>query len=225
MWCVAKIDNTYIERMEAILDILAQPINKKEPVLVLDERPVQLLASKRSETTARPGRDAKKDYEYQKCGTANIFCITAPKTGEHLTHATSNRKGIQFAEAMKKTALSYPEAEVIHIIMDNLNTHREISLIRAFGEEEGKLLWKRFIVHYTPKHASWLNPAEIEASLWARECLGRERIASLDELEARTNKWNENAHQQKRKISWKFTTKDAQKIFGYERINKLRSQH
>lgn len=225
MWCVPKIDNAYIERMEGVLDLLAQPINKKEPVLVLDERPVQLLASKRAEVPARPGKNAKKDYEYKRCGTANIFCITAPKTGVHLTYATPNRTGVQFAEAMKKISQSYAEAKIIHIVMDNLNTHRETSLTKAFGEEEGKSLWKRFKVHYTPKHASWLNPAEIEASLWARECLGRDRVSSLEELEARTIKWNENAHREKRKIVWTFTTKDAQKIFGYERINKHRSEH
>lgn len=225
MWCVPKIDDEYIERMEDILDVLEKPKNEQEPVFVLDERPVQLLDSKRANLPASLGKVMRTDYEYVRRGTANIFCITAPKIGTHLTHATSDRKGDKFANAMKKIAQSCPNASTIHIIMDNLNTHTEKSLIKSFGVEEGKDLRQRFTTHFTPKHASWLNPAEIEASLWSRECLGRDRIGSLIDLELRTDSWNKNANQERRKISWNFTADNARKTFGYERFIKHRSEH
>jgi len=148
--------------MENVLDLLAKPVNEREPVVALDERPVQLLDSARPGTPMAPGRLARRDYEYVRHGTANVFCIVAPKVGGHLTHATRNRKAPRFADAMKRIAAAFPSAKTIHVVMDNLNTHCEKSLIDAFGALEGRRLWRRFTVHYTPKHASWLNPAEIE---------------------------------------------------------------
>src|SRR5450631_2575908 len=150
-----------------------------------------------------------RDYEYVRRGTANIFCIVAPKTGRHLTHATTNRKARRFAAAMKRISDAYLEAKRIHIILDNLNTHRLKSLIDAYGQAEGRRLWRRFVIHYTPKHGSWLNPAEIEVSLWSRECMGRDRIATLCELKQRTRVWNRTADRTRRKINWRFTTADA----------------
>jgi hypothetical protein len=116
-------------------------------------------------------------------GRPTSFCIVAPKTGRHLTHATTNRTARRFAAAMKRISNAYPDAKRIHIILDNLNTHRLKSLTDAYGEMEGRRLWRRFVIHHTPKHGSWLNPAEIEVSLWSRECMGRDRIATLCELQ------------------------------------------
>ena len=186
MWCVPKLDEEYVTRMEDVLEILAKPLNDREPVVALDERPVQLLDSARPGIPMVPGRIARSDYEYVRHGTANIFCITEPKGGGHLTHATRNRKAPRFADAMKKIAAAHPTARTIHLVMDNLNTHCEKSLIGAFGALEGRRLWRRFTVHHTPKHASWLNPAEIEVGLWSRECLGRDRVATFGELSRRT---------------------------------------
>ena len=176
--------------MEEVLDVLNQAADERAPVVALDERPVQLLDSLRPGTPMAPAKVARRDYEYARCGTANIFCIVAPKGGRHHTHATPNRTAPRFAAALERIAQSYPAAETIHLVMDNLNTHCEKSLADHFGTERGRQLWARFTVHYTPKHGSWLNPAELEASLWSRECLGHNRVASFAELRRRTRVWN-----------------------------------
>ena len=161
--------------MEDVLNLMEKPASESEPVVALDERPVQLHASERSGRPMAPGRIAQRDYEYVRLGTANVFCIVAPKTGRHLTHATTNRKARRFAGAIKRISDAYPKARRIHLIFDNLNTHRLKSLTDAYGDTEGRRLWRRFIIHHTPKHGSWLNPAEVEVSLWSRECAGRDR--------------------------------------------------
>lgn len=203
--------------MEDVLDLLAKPANEREPVVALDERPVQLLDSARPGTPMAPGRIARRDYEYVRQGTANVFCIVAPKVGAHLTHATRNRKAPRFADAVKRVADAFPKARTIHLVMDNLNTHCEKSLVTAFGAFEGRKLWRRFTVHFTPKHGSWLNPAEIEVGLWSRECLGRDRVATFAALSRRTRSWNTRANTSRRSINWQFTTADARRVFRYER--------
>jgi len=225
MWCVPKLDEEYVKRMEEVLETLAKPLNEREPVVALDERPVQLLDSARPGTPMAPGRLARSDYEYVRHGTANIFCIVEPKGGGHLTHATRNRKAPRFADAVKRIAAAYPTARTIHLVMDNLNTHCQKSLTDAFGELEGRRLWRRFTVHHTPKHASWLNPAEIEVSLWSRECLGRDRVATFGELSRRTRAWNARANSSKRCIDWQFTTADARRVFRYGRGAMHGSRH
>jgi hypothetical protein len=217
MWCVPNLDEQYVERMEDVLDLLTKPTNEREPVVVLDERPVQLRGSARPGIAAGPGRIARKDYEYVRRGTANIFCIVEPKRGRHYTHATADRKAPRFAAAVRRIAKAYPKAKTIHLVVDNLNTHCEKSLTDVFGPRMGRRLWRRFTVHYTPKHGSWLNPAEIEASLWSRECLGKDRVETFDELSSRTRAWNTNAHRQRRIINWRFTTADARRVFRYKR--------
>lgn len=225
MWCVPKLDDEYIERMEDVLDTLAAPADARQPVVAIDERPVQLLDETRPFHRARPGTPSRRDYEYKRCGTANIFCIVAPAEGRHLTYATRKRTGIDFARALHRIADAYPEAEVIHLICDNLSTHSLGSLINSLGPEHAHLLWARFRVHYTPKHGSWLNPAENEASLVSRECLGRDRIATFAQLRHRVRQWNKSADKQKRAIRWRFTTEDARRVFGYNRSNKARAEH
>lgn len=215
MWCVPKIDEEYVERMEDVLEVLERPIDANEPVVALDERPVVLRADSRTSIAMRPGRARRRDYEYVRHGTANVFCIVEPKAGRHYSHATANRKAPAFADAMKQIAQAYPKAKTIHLICDQLNTHRKSSLVRAFGLVRGAKLWKRFTVHYTPKHASWLDPAEIEASAFSRECLGRDRVRDLTELARRTAAWNERRHRERRIINWTFTRSDARKRFGY----------
>src|SRR5260370_30457390 len=225
MWCVPKLNAEYIGRMEDVLDVLTKPTNDREPVVALDERPVQLLEDARPGTPGGPGKIARRDYEYVRHGTANIFCIVEPKAGRHYTHATPNRKAPRFADAMKKIADAHPRAKTIHAIVDNLNTHCEKSLVERFGVLHGRRLWRRFTVHYTPKHGSWLNPAEIEVSLWSRECLGRDRIATFEELNRRTREWNARANRGHRNINWRFTTKDARRVFQYRRSSAHGSRH
>jgi transposase len=225
MWCVPQLDQDYLQRMEEVLDVLSQPPDERAPVVALDERPVQLLDSVRPATSMAPGRPARHDYEYARCGTANVFCIVEPKAGRHQTHATPNRTAPQFAGALKRIATTYPAAATIHLVMDNLNTHCEKSLTTSFGAEEGHRLWSRFTVHYTPKHGSWLNPAELEASLWSRQCLGRQRVATLAELRQRTAAWNNWANRTRIKIDWRFSTADARRVFHYKGILMHGSKH
>lgn len=218
MWCIpGALDREYIERMEDILDLLELPVNPREPVVCLDERPVQLHREIRTPSPARPGRIAHRDSEYRRCGTANVFAITALKQGVHMTYATHDRKGAAFARALKRIAARFPAARRIHLIMDNLNTHGLASCVKAFGEIEGRRIWKRFVPHYTPRHASWLNPAEIEISLLSREALGKDRIPDFGSLHRRIRSWNQQANQRRRTINWTFTSLDARKKFRYRR--------
>jgi hypothetical protein len=225
MWCVPRLDEQYVARMDDVLDTLAQPPDAAEPVVALDERPVVLRDAARPGRPGAPGRVARPDYEYVRRGTANIFCIVEPKVGRHMTYATSNRKAYQFARALSKIARRYPTARTIHLVMDNLNTHCQNSLCATYGGQVGRALWSRFTVHYTPKHGSWLNPAEIEASLWSRECLGRQRIGSLAELRRRTSRWNADAHRRRRKITWRFTKEHARSVFKIGQIGTSWSEH
>ena len=225
MWCVPALDDEYIEKMEDVLNVLAKPYNAREPVVALDERPVQLHDAARPGSPMAPGKVAQRDYESVRRGTANIYCIVEPKAGRHMTYATRNRKAPKFATAMKRIAKSYPDARTIHIVMDNLNVHRPKALMDTFGAEEGAKLWARFTPHYTPKHGSWLNPAEIEASLWSRECLGRDRVPTFQEIRRRTSAWNARANRKKRTIVWRFTTHKARRLFRYKRSTTSRSKH
>ena len=225
MWCVPKLDREYIERMEDVLDLLTKPENEREPVVTLDERPVQLLGDARPGIAMARGKPARRDYEYVRNGTANIFCIVEPKTGRHYTHATPNRKAPRFADAMKMIADAHPGVKTIHAVVDNLNTHCEKSLSERFGVREGGKLWRRFTMHYTPKHGSWLNPAEIEVSLWSRQCLGHDRISTFEELRRRTRAWNASANRRRQMIDWKFTKAKARRVFKYKPSITPRSEH
>jgi transposase len=153
-----------------------------------------------------PGRIAREDYEYVRHGTANIYCIVEPKVGRHLTHATRDRKAPRFVRALQRLARRYRKARTIHLIMDNLNLHGRGAVMSVLGAKRGAALWARFTPHYTPKHGSWLNPAEIEASLWSRECHGRDRVDSFEALCDRTRAWTARADRARRKIIWRFTT-------------------
>lgn len=224
MWCVAELDAEYIAKMEDVLAVYERPYDAAAPVVCLDEKPVSLHAEVRPGRPARPGHLAKRDNEYQRCGTANLFAIVEPKAGRHLTCATPNRSARAFARRIHAVVTAYPRARTIHLVMDNLNTHREKALTDHFGRRAGRTLWRRLTVHYTPKHGSWLNQAEIELSLVARQCLGRRRIAALRELQSETRAWTARANRRKTHINWRFTRKDARRKFGYETNLSKRSQ-
>jgi len=130
-----------------------------------------------------------------------------------------------FARALRRLARRHKKAKRIHLVVDNLNTHCEKSLVDAFGAEEGRKLWRRFKVHRTPKHASWLNAAELECSLVARECLGRRRIGDLDTLVREVCTWNADADRARRAINWKFRVADARRVFRYDGITTPRTRH
>jgi hypothetical protein len=188
-------------------------LKKDEPLVCLDERPVQLLDHKRLPMAAQPGRIARADYEYKRMGTANVFAIVAPKLGIHLTHATADRASGNYVKALQQIARRFPRATRIHLVQDNLSSHSENCCVQTLGPKAGRRLWGRFKVHFTPKHGSWLNMAETEISLWGRECLGGRRLPTLAKLETETTAWNHRVNELRRTITWKFNLNAARKKF------------
>ena len=197
MWCVADLDAEYLRKMEDVLAVYEKPYKASEPVVCIDEKPVSLHADLRPSIPMRPGKVAKRDNEYKRCGTANVFCAVEPRAGKHFTFATPNRSAAELAPVLGQIIRSYPFARTIHLVMDNLNIHGRKTLTDYFGEEWGRYLWSRLTVHYTPKHGSWLNQAEIEISLFARQCLGKRRIPSLSLLRSEARVWNRKVNRDK----------------------------
>src|ERR1022692_4320344 len=224
MWCVAELNPEYLQKMEDVLATYEKPYTATEPVICLDEKPVTLHADIRPPIPAAPGRTAKRDNEYKRCGTANVFCAVEPKAGKHFTFPTARRTAGQFAQAVRTVAEHYWEAQTIHLVMDNLNIHGRKSLTDFYGEQPGSALWDRFTVHYTPKHGSWLNQAEIEIGLFSRQCLGQRRIPDLPTLRSESRAWNRRINRVGVTINWKFDRKAAQK-FGYTTNSFMRSKN
>jgi hypothetical protein len=226
MWCVPEITREYVEKMEDVLNVYEKPLNPKEPVVCLDERPVQLLDDAREPIVAdKPGRIFKRDSEYVRKGTANVFCGVEPKAGRHFTRVTKNRKGPAFAKMTARIARAYPGVTTIHLVMDNLNTHGKKSLTDFFGEKRGEALWGRFTPHYTPKHASWLDQAEIEIGIFSRQCLGKDRVGNIQSLRKRAAAWNRRVNRQRLKINWAFTVEKARRKFKYDSPELIRSEY
>lgn len=226
MWCVPELTPEYAQKMEDVLDVYERPLNPAQPVVCVDERPVQLLDDARDPIPAdRPGTIHKRDSEYVRKGTANVFCAVQPKAGRHFTRATKSRSGAEFAKMVARIARAYPEATTIHLVMDNLNTHGKKSLTDFFGENQGMELWGRFTPHYTPKHGSWLNQAEIEIGIFSRQCLGKDRVGSIQALRKRASAWNRRANRQRLKIDWKFTVQKARRKFKYDSPGLIRSEY
>lgn len=216
MWCVAELDDHYIEKMEDVLAVYEKPLSVDEPVVCVDEKSATLHKDLRESLPMKPGSVAKRDSEYERCGTANVFCGVEPKAGLHFTKVTPNRSSPEFADFLKGIAHRYPEAQTIHLVMDNLSSHTGKALVDRFGQEEGGLLWDRFTVHYTPTHGSWLNQAEIEIGLFSRQCLGRRRIGDEESLSTEAHAWNRQVNRKRVKINWTFNRKKARKKFGYK---------
>ena len=224
MWCVAELNEDYIAKMEDVLEAYERPYDPQEPVICLDEKPVTLHADVRPATPAKPGREARQDNEYERRGTANIFCAVEPKAGRHFTFPTPDRSGAEFAKVAFELALQYPAARTIHLIMDNLNIHRRKSLTDLLGQQIGTEVWDCFTVHYTPTHGSWLNQAEIEIAMLSRQCLGRRRIPDLAMLQRETRAWNRRMNRTRTRINWMFDRKAARRKFRYKRKSSMRSK-
>jgi transposase len=224
MWVVAELDDAYIAKMEDVLQVYERPYDPQQPVVCVDEKPVTLHADVRPTRPAAPGREARRDNEYKRCGTANVFCAVEPKAGRHFTFATPDRSGFQFAQVLFRLALAYPDAESIHLVMDNLNIHGRKCLSDLYGDEMAGEVWDRFTIHYTPKHGSWLNQAEIEIGLFTRKCLGKRRISDLKTLRREARAWNRRMNRDRVKINWKFDRKAARRKFGYKGNSFKRSE-
>ncbi len=216
MWCVPKLTDEYIERMEDILDLYEKPYNEQEPVLCFDEKSTQLLENTRTGAPTKPGKLRTIDYEYKRNGTQNIFVCTEPKRGYRTTSVTKRRTKTDTARELDRifSLKRYREVETIHMVLDNLNTHFRSSFVEAFGEEETEQILAKVHFHYTPKHASWLNMAEIEIGVLSRQVL-KQRIENQANLKKQIRAWKTRRNKGKSKINWLFTSKSAREKFGY----------
>ncbi len=194
--------------MEQVLDVYRRPYDKALPVVCMDETPRQLIRETRRPIPAEPGQPARHDYEYQRCGTCNVFMATEPLAGKRTTRVTERKTKIDWAHFLADIAARYPDAQTITLVMDNLNTHRPGALYEAFPPAQAKALWDRFEFVFTPKHGSWLNVAEVELNVMIRQCLNR-RIDSIDILRQEVAAWQAARDRLQAKVNWQFTTDDA----------------
>ena len=195
--------------MEDVLDLYAEPYNLRRPKVNFDETSKQLIAETRRALPARPGQSQRYDYEYERNGTRNLFLFTEPQAGWRHVNVTEHRTMIDFAYQMRWLVdEAYPEAEVIRVVLDNLNTHKAASLYEAFAPEEARRIIKKLEFHYTPKHGSWLNMAEIELSVLQRQCLDR-RIPDEAALNYEIAAWEEERNERQATIDWRFSVTTA----------------
>jgi len=211
MWCITAITPEYRERMYKVLDLYRGKYNKLYPVICFDEKSKQLLEDSRKPIPLKPGSPLKYDYEYARHGTCNIFAAVEPKAGRHFIKVTDRRTKGDFAIFIRELVeKEYKGALQVRIVLDNLNTHFEKSFYETFSKEEAKSLLKKVQFIYTPKHASWLNMAEIEINMMDKECLDR-NIKSRELLEKELGAWARQNNIEKKKIKWGFTRKKADK--------------
>ncbi len=209
MWCIGRITTEYRDRMYAVLGLYAKPYDPAEPVVCLDEKSKQLLEQTRRPLPSVPGQIAKEDYEYKRAGTRNLFVAVEPKAGHREVEVTRRRAKPDFVAFVQFLALEvYAQARKIHLVLDNLNTHFRASFEEVMGSEAAATFLSRLEFHYTPKHASWLNMAEIEIGILERQCTGR-RIGEEARLRAEVFAWEQRRNQDRCRINWKFTRQDA----------------
>lgn len=195
--------------MEDVLEVYHRLYDPRYPVVCMDESSKQLIGQVRAPLPMRPGSIQKQDDEYVRNGVAEIFMAVEPLGGKRLTKITSTRTCADRAVFMKEVAdVWYPQAEKIVLVMDNLNTHSTSSFYKAFPPEEARRLSERFEIHYTPKHGSWLNVAEIELSVLKSQCLNR-RIDNMEKMQSEVKQWMEDRNNHQSRINWQFTTEDA----------------
>jgi transposase len=216
MWCIEELSPEYIERMEDVLEVYERPFDDKVPVVCVDEKPVPLIGDVRERIPACEGAPAKIDYEYSRNGSVNVFCAVEPKQGVYFNKVTEHRDGQEFASFLCDLAAHYSTAKKIILVMDNLSTHKEKFCIDLLGKADGEKLWSRFEVHHTPKHASWLNQAEIAIGMYARQCLGDGRVENMANLKGITKAWNNRINKKATIIQWRFTRSKARKSLGYD---------
>jgi hypothetical protein len=195
--------------MEDVLDVYQRPPDPKRPLVTLDEGCTQLLEDTRPPLSMEPGQPVRQDYEYGRNGVSSFFMLFAPLLSWRHVQVTGRRTGRDFAFVIKDLVdVHFPEAEKIVLVLDNLNTHVGASLYETFAPEEAHRLWDKLEIHYTPKHGSWLNMAEIELSVLARQCLDR-RLPDEEALKREIAAWEEARNRAECTVHWHFTTEDA----------------
>lgn len=195
--------------MEQVLDVYKRPYDEHFPVVCMDESPKQMIKETRTAVPIKPGQDARVDFEYERCGVANIFLASEPLKGKRYVDVTERKTKVDWAEFIKKIADErYGDAKKITLIMDNLATHKASALYETYSPKEAKRIWDRFEFIYTPKHGSWLNMAEIELNVLMGQCL-RRRIDNIKTMKKEACAWQHHRNNKKATINWQFTNNDA----------------
>jgi hypothetical protein len=209
-WCIPpKANAEFVCRMEDVLEVYKRPYDPTQPMVCMDEISKQLVSETRQPLPAQPGQAQRYDYEYRREGVCNLFIFFEPLRGWRHLEVTQRRTRRDWAWAMKELVdVYYPDAECITVVLDNLNTHTGASLYETFEPAEARRIWERLDLHYTPKHGSWLNMAEIELSVFARQCLHR-RIPDQDTLRHEVAALEAERNRSPSAVNWRFTTADA----------------
>jgi len=195
--------------MEDVLHLYAQPYDESEPLVCFDEKPLVVHGEVRDPWPAKPGTPRRSDYEYERLGTANLFVFVEPLAGFRCLEMSERRTRLDFAQTIRWLVDEiYPQAQRIRLVMDNLNTHTAASLYEAYPPEEAQRIWQRLEVHYTPKHGSWLNMAEIEISVFERSCLSK-RVKDFEHLWHHIETLSDERNAARMRIHWRFTCADA----------------
>jgi hypothetical protein len=214
MWCIGALTEEYRQRMYDVLELYARPYRKNEPVICIDEKSKQLIRDSRAPLPMKPGASAKCDYEYVRDGTCNVFVAVEPKGGRRVLAVTERRTTPEFVGFVRQLLeRTYASARMVHLVLDNLNTHFRSCFEDVLGRSAARALLRRVQFHYTPKHASWLNMAEIEISILERQCLGR-RLMDRDTARREVNAWQRQRNAERRGIDWTFTRQDADQKLG-----------
>lgn len=209
MWCIAEITPQYRERMYRLLDLYQEDYDPTRPVVCIDEKSKQLLEDVRKPIPMTRGHAAKYDYEYKRNGTRNIFVAVEPKAGKRVLSVTKTRKKADFAHFVADLVQhDYPKATEVRIVLDNLNTHFTTSFYETFSTTQADQVLEKITFCYTPKHASWLNMAEIEINVMGKECLP-DKIGTEHILKQQLQAWTSQRNKEKKKIHWTFTRQDA----------------
>ena len=212
MWCIPPKQNAeFVAHMEDVLSVYARPFKKTIPVVCMDEKPFQLLDDQYEIIPmSKDNHTEKFDCEYERKGTGSIFLFTQPLAGWRMAFAEPHRTGVDWAHKIKwLLTQQYPKARKVVLVMDNLNTHGIHSLYKTFSPKEARSLASRLEIHYTPKHGSWLNIAEIELSALSIQCLGNRRIPSINALNVELSAWHTSRNAAQKGVDWQFTTTDA----------------
>jgi transposase len=214
MWCIPKVTGEYVARMEDVLDLYADPPDPTRPVVCVDESPTQLIGEVRQPIPPEPGQVERYDYEYRRHGTLNLFVLLDAHRPWRRVTVSERRTAVDFAVCMRDLVdVDFPEAERIRVVMDNLSTHTPGSLYEAFPASEAHRILHRLEFHFTPKHASWLNMAEIEIGVLKGQCLDR-RIDNRRRLEREIAAWERERNAAGARIQWMFTTETARTKMG-----------
>ena len=214
MWCIGVLTEEYRSRMYDLLELYARPYRKQEPVICIDEKSKQLIRDSRAPLPMKPGASAKCDYEYVREGTCNVFVAVEPKGGHRVLEVTERRTKPEFVGFVRQLLeRTYASARMVHLVLDNLNTHFRSCFEEVLGRSAARTLLRRVQFHHTPKHASWLNMAEIEISILERQCLGR-RLMDRDTARREVSAWQRQRNAERHRIDWTFTRQDADRRLG-----------